>query len=444
MIYQNERKDIFSHGCYFRKKLWAVGLSMSILLSSVLTGCTLPGQKKVEEYIPPETTAGTQTEEPEQPGMSEEDATYASLEYLDTMSDEEKVGQLFTVNLESLDNTKGDYFEHRKITKKMKKSLEKYCVGGVILFSRNIWNRKQTKKLIRKLQKNSTTPLFIAVDEEGGDVARIGNNEKMKTTTFPTMEEIGETKDADYVYEMAATIGKQIYKLGFNVDFAPVADVKTSEMNSEIGTRSFGDDPDKVAEFVSAYVKGLESQNVCSTLKHFPGQGASSGDTHQGNVDLDSSISKLRKIDFVPFVSGMNAGADFVMVSHISVSRVTETSEPASMSKLIMTTILREELNFGGLIVTDAFDMASITEKYSAADAAVKSFDAGADIILMPEDLPKAYEAVLKKVQSGKITQKRLNDTVQRILKLKFKKGIMTLEDMETPTETPVPESSVK
>ena len=123
------------------------------------------------------------------------------------------------------------------------------------------------------------------------------------------------------------------------------------------------------------------------------------------------------------------AGADFVMVSHISVSRVTETSEPASVSKLIMTTILREELDYSGLIVTDAFDMACITDKYSAAEAAVKSFNAGADIILMPQDLPEAYDAILSKVKSGKITEKRLNDTVQRILKLKFQKGIMTLED---------------
>lgn len=417
----------------YGRRLCAAGLSISLFVSMVLTGCELPGRSHESDvYEPPvSTTDEAGTEEPEVIGMSDEDAAYASLEYLKLMSNEEKVGQLFTVNLEQLDDTKGDYYEHKKITKTMKENLQKYPVGGVILFSRNIWNRKQTKKLIRKLQKNAALPMFISVDEEGGDVARIGNNPKMKTDTFPTMEEIGRTEDADYVYYMASTIARQIGELGFNVDFAPVADVKTSEMNSEIGTRSFGGDPKKVAEFVSAYVKGLESENICSTLKHFPGQGSSSGDTHQGSVDIDSSISKLRKIDFVPFVSGIEAGADFVMVSHISVSRVTETSEPASVSKLIMTTILREELDYSGLIVTDAFDMACITDKYSAAEAAVKSFHAGADIILMPQDLPEAYDAILSKVESGKISEKRLNDTVQRILKLKFQKGIMTLEDTE-------------
>ena len=427
---EHERKDTWLQKIKYGKKLCAAGLSISLIVSTVLTGCELPGKShRNNVYVPPASTDAASTEEPDVIGMSDEDATYASLEYLDLMTDEEKVGQLFTVNLEQIDDTKGEYYEHKKITKTMKENLQKYPVGGVILFSRNIWNRKQTKKLIRKLQKNAAMPMFISVDEEGGDVARIGNNKKMKTDTFPTMEEIGKTQDADYVYYMASTIGSQIGELGFNVDFAPVADVKTSEMKIEIGTPSFGDDPKKVAEFVSAYVKGLESQNICSTLKHFPGQGSSSGDTHQGSVDIDSSISKLRKIDFVPFVSGIEAGADFVMVSHISVSRVTETSEPASVSKLIMTTILREELDYSGLIVTDAFDMACITDKYSAAEAAVKSFNAGADIILMPQDLPEAYDAILSKVKSGKITEKRLNDTVERILKLKFQKGIMTLED---------------
>jgi beta-N-acetylhexosaminidase len=236
---------------------------------------------------------------------------------------------------------------------------------------------------------------------------------------------------------MASTIGEQIGELGFNVDFAPVADVKTSELNQEIGSRSFGDDPEKVAKFVSAYVKGLESKDICATLKHFPGQGSASGDTHQGSVDIDSSIASLRKTDFVPFESGIEAGADFIMVSHISVSKVTETSEPASMSKLVMTTILREELDYKGLIITDAFDMASITKYYSAGEAATGAFEAGADIILMPQDLPEAYNAILDKVKSGDISEKRLNDTVQRILQLKYQKGIMSLTDTTKVSNSP-------
>lgn len=404
------------------------GIALCLTVGLLVTGCSLPVKKDTPSYTPSETPEQTGQE---QTGMSQEDAAYAAMDYLKTMTVEEKVGQLFVVNLELLDDSKGNFYEHQKITAKMKENLQKYHVGGVILFSRNIDRRKQTKKLIRRLQKNAETALFVSVDEEGGDVARIGNNEKMKTTKFPTMEEIGKNEDANYVYNMAATIGKEIGELGFNVDFAPVADVKTSELNREIGTRSFGDDPKKVSELVDAYVQGLKSQNIGTTLKHFPGQGSSSGDTHQGSVDIDSSIVGLRKTDFKPFKAGIESGADFIMVSHISVSKVTESSEPASMSDLIMTTILREELNFDGIIITDAFDMASITDNYSAGEAAYGSFKSGADIILMPQNMEEAYETVLEKVQKEEEMSKRLEDSVLRILQLKFEKGILTLEDLE-------------
>lgn len=408
------------------------GLAVCLSVCLILTGCSIPLKTKKPAYTPKASVESSQ----EPIGMSKEDASYAALDYLKNMSLKEKVGQLFVVNLELLDDTRGGFYEWKKITKQMKENLEKYHVGGVILFSRNIQKRKQTKKLIRRLQKNAGIPLFVTVDEEGGDVARIGNNEKMKTTTFPTMEEIGQQKDADYVYDMGVTIGQEIGELGFNVDFAPVADVKTSELNKEIGTRSFGDDPAKVSGMVDAFVKGIQSQNVCATLKHFPGQGSSNGDTHQGSVDIDSSISSLRKIDFKPFEAGIEAGADFIMVSHISVSKVTESSEPASMSDLIMTTILRDELRFDGLIVTDAFDMASITDNYTPGEAACGSFKAGADIIVMPQDLDEAYQSVMESIQDGVISEKRLDDSVLRILRLKFQRGIMDLEDLANAKDT--------
>ena len=266
----------------------------------------------------------------------------------------------------------------------------------------------------------------------------------MKTTKFPSAQEIGQTQTENDVYNMGITIAREIHKLGFNLDLAPVADVKTSDMNQEIGTRSFGDDPDKVAGMVSAFVTGMQEQNISSTLKHFPGQGSSQGDTHKGSVNIDSSINQMRKVDFVPFKAGIEAGADFVMVSHISVSKVTETSEPASMSELIMRTILRDELGFEGLVITDAFDMASITEDYSAGEAALKSLEAGADIVMMPQDLPEAFEAVENAVSSGEYDENLINDSVRRILAKKFQRGIMTLDDLtvakQLVIETPTPE----
>lgn len=420
----------------WKKRSLALGLAFCM----ALTGCNSPIVEEAPNYTPKITESAA----PEVEGMSREDAIYAAMDYMEDMTIEEKVGQLFVVNLELLDDSRGNFYEWQKITKLMKENLTKYHVGGVILFSRNISKRKQTKKLIRRLQKNAPIPLFVTVDEEGGEVARIANNPNMKTTTFPTMEEIGQEEDAEYAYNMGATIGEEIKELGFNVDFAPVADVRTSEMNREIGSRSFGDDEQKVSEMVDAFVKGIQSQNVSATLKHFPGQGSSQGDTHQGSVDIDSSISKLRKIDFKPFEVGIKAGADFVMVSHISVSKVTETSEPASMSDLIMTTILRDELGFEGVIVTDAFDMASITDNYTAGEAAYGSIKAGADMVVMPQSLDEAYTTIIEKIESGEMTEKRIDESVLRILSTKFQRGILTLEDLEAKQEEDVAEESVE
>lgn len=378
-------------------------------------------------YTPDESPEATATGE-QQKGLSREEAVEAAAGYMKNMTVEEKAGQLFIVNLELLDQKNGNYYEWRRFTKRMKKSLDKYHIGGVILFSRNIAGRKQTEKLVTKLQENSSIPLFISVDEEGGDVARIANNKKMGTTVFQTMEEIGRTKDASYVYNMGETIGSEISSLGFNVDFAPVADVKTSELNLEIGTRSFGGEPDKVAEFTSAFVKGIQKQNVSATLKHFPGQGSSSGDTHIESVNIDSSIASLRKNDFVPFEAGIAAGADFVMVSHISVSKVTETAQPASMSNLVMDTILRDELGFQGVIITDAMDMASITDNYTSAEAAYGAVSGGADIVLMPLDLEMAYNEIINRINNGSISKERLDASVLRILTVKFMRGIMPAE----------------
>lgn len=410
---------------YFIKTLY------SLLLCICITGCTL--QSEVEETDIPQKSPVTENTGIENAGMDYDKALEAAADYMENMTIEEKAGQLFIVNLELLDKSNGNYYEWKKFTKEMKKSIDKYHIGGVILFSRNIAGRKQTKRLINQLNKNSAIPLFITVDEEGGDVARIANNNKMGTTIFPSMEEIGKTKNTSYVYNMGKIIGSEIKELGFNVDFAPVADVKTSELNLEIGTRSFGGEPGKVADLVSAFVKGIQEQNVSATLKHFPGQGSSDGDTHIESVNIDSSITSLRKNDFVPFEAGIEAEADFVMVSHISVSKVTETSQPASMSDLIMETILRDELGFRGIIITDAMDMASITDNYTSAEAAYGALSGGADIVLMPLDLEMAYNEVVNRIKNGTISKERLDASVLRILAVKFMRGIMP-KDIENQT----------
>ena len=402
-------------------------LSMMVALSFGVIGCTVPLQPR-EVEVKDYTTSDVNSEEKQEEEsiiLDWEEALENAQKYLEEMTLEEKVGQLFIVNLEQLDHRKGNYYEFRKANKKMKEALERYHVGGVILFSRNINKPKQITKLTTDLQEASKIPLFITVDEEGGDVARIASNPKMKTTVFPSAEEIGKTQNSEYVYDMGKTIGTEIGNYGFNVNFAPVADVRTSELNEEIGNRSFGDDPENVSEFVSAFVQGLGKVNICSTLKHFPGQGSSEGDTHEESVDIDSGIATLRKTDFLPFKTGISAGADFIMVSHISVSKVTESSIPASMSDLMMQTILREELGFEKIIITDAFDMASVTDYYSTGVAAFKAIKAGADVVLEPENLSEAYAEIMTKVEEGVITEQRLDESVSRIIAVKLMHGIM-------------------
>lgn len=340
------------------------------------------------------------------------------------MTLEEKVAQMFIVSLEQLDTSQGSYYEFRKFTKKMRKKLKKNPPGGVIMFARNIEKREQVLELMANLQDNSKYPLFAAVDEEGGDVARIANNPNMGTTVFPPMQNVGAMGDTSYAQEVGETIGKEIAALGFNIDFAPVADVNTSVLNEEIGNRSFGQDADLVSDMVKSFVKGLQNTNVSATLKHFPGQGSSDGDTHHDAVNLDTDIEKLRKTDFKPFQAGLKQGADFVMVSHVSVSRVTGDTLPASMSDIVMDTILRLEFEFDGIIITDAMDMASITKQFTSEEAAVRAVTAGADIVLMPQDYKQAKDGLLKAVEDGLISEERINDSVLRILMVKVKRGM--------------------
>lgn len=389
---------------------------------------TVTEDQAVTEDAETEKPAVTEDAEPENQGEILTDSTQITglaKAIIENMTLEEKVGQMFIVNLESLDATQGTYYEHRTFTDEMLASLQEFPVGGVTLFSRNIETRSQTMKLNSDLQSNSRIPLWISVDEEGGDVARIANNPNMKMTQFPSMEVIGATEDAEYCYDMGTTIGNEISELGFNLDFAPVADVRTNENNTEIGNRSFGDDANLVASLSSSVVKGLQSTGVSATLKHFPGHGDAEGDTHQASVNIGSDINRLRTVDFVPFKTGIKAGADFIMISHISISRVAGNTTPASLSSLVMKDIVRNELEFKGVVITDAMDMKAITNNYTAGEAAVKAIKAGADVVLMPADFVEAYNTVVNAVLTEDISEARINESVQRILETKIKRGLI-------------------
>ena len=332
--------------------------------------------------------------------------------YYSEMSIENKVAGLFMVTPEAITGV-GTATQAGNGTQE---ALSQYAVGGLIYFGQNILDKEQITAMLANTASMSNYPIFLAVDEEGGDVSRVANS-KVEVTKVDDMASVGAGGDASLAAEAGETIGSYLKEIGFNVDFAPVADVAGED--SALGNRSFGSDPQMVGEMVASAVGGIEGMGVSACLKHFPGLGSTSEDTHDGRVEITKSIDEMRASDFVPFSAGIEAGADFVMVSHATAPALDEDNVPSSLSKKVITDILRGELGFEGVVITDALDMTAITDYYTPEEAAVMALEAGVDMLLMPEDFEKAYEAVLAAVQEGTISEERINESLNRIYRVK-------------------------
>lgn len=355
---------------------------------------------------------------PEDNEKPEKEADLAE-EILSGMSLSEKVYQMMFVTPEAITGI-GTAVQAGETTKK---AIQKHPVGGIIYFSKNFESREQTKTMIANTQSYSEIPLFISVDEEGGVVARLGSNKNMGTTKQPPMRTIGNTGNPEKAYEVGANLAKDLKPLGFNVDFAPVADVIVNEKNTEIGNRAFGTDPVLVSEMVKNAVKGLENNDVSATLKHFPGHGSTYVDSHTGYSASSRTLEELRSCEFLPFKAAIDA--DFIMVSHMTLVNATEEKVPSSLSKEVITDMLKDELGYEGIIITDAFNMGAITKQHTQGEAAVKAVNAGVDMILMPTDLVTTHSALVKAVESGELTEERIDESVRKILRLKIKKGLL-------------------
>ncbi len=304
-----------------------------------------------------------------------------------------------------------------------KEALDSYPVGGVVLFSENIQNEDQLRTMLANLQSYSKYPLFTGVDEEGGPlVARVANSGTIQVPTFPNMQEIGSTLEPEKAYEVGNTIGGYLKQLGFNVDFAPVADVAVNPENQVIGARSFGNDSNLVSQMVVREVEGMQEQNVSAVLKHFPGHGDTIEDSHEQAAISNKTIEELRETEFLPFQAGIQAGADMVMAGHISVPSITGDNTPASLSEQIITGCLRNELGYDGIVITDSMSMGAIVNYYDPAGSAVMVIQAGGDMILMPQDFLAARQAVLDAVNNHTITEERLDESLRRIYRKKLER----------------------
>ena len=388
---------------------------ISVLLAALLlTGCAaapIPTETtQPAETLPAETTVPRETTLPPDPM----DLLLAE------MTLEQKVGQLFIVAPEQLLPEVGML---TAVSGALGEALAQYPVGGIILFAGNIISPAQLEAFNQELRLSCEIPPFLAVDEEGGIVARLARNDAFDLPRYKSASAVAASGNTEDALEMGRTIGAYLRTYEFNLDFAPVADVNTNPSNPVIGTRAFSSDPDIASAMTEAFARGLRENGVIPTFKHFPGHGDTAQDSHSGLAVLYKTLEELRSCEFLPFLAA--SSADMVMVGHIALPNVTGDMTPATLSYQVVTEILKEELGFSGLVITDAMNMGAITKAYSSADATVAALLAGCHIILMPENLPEAFDAVLSALENGTLTADWLDATVRRILEFKQLHGIL-------------------
>lgn len=286
-------------------------------------------------------------------------------------------------------------------------------VGGLIFFQ---GNRENLVQCIDRFQKEASVPLLVGMDAEWGVSMRLSGEDR-----FPYNYTLGAANDPELTKKVGQLMGQECRDLGIHLNFAPVADVNSNPNNPVIGFRSFGENPKMVAEQVAAAVEGMESQGVMTSIKHFPGHGDTDVDSHLELPVVSNSLSHIDAIDFFPFRSGIRAGAGSVMIGHLNVPALDSTGTPTSLSKHVIQHYLRDQMGFRGLVVSDALGMKAVANKYGKTEVVVKAFTAGCDILLFPESVGDAIDAIEKRVNEGKISQEEIDERCRRVLLAKYK-----------------------
>jgi len=349
------------------------------------------------------------------------------------MTLEEKVGQLFVTYAygdRADTTTPADVAANQKVhgVSTPAQLVAKYHLGGVIYFawSNNVNNPQQIAGLSNGLQsvamdQRLPIPLLITTDQEQGVVVRVGP----PATQFPGNMALGATRSTASAATAARITGQELRALGINQNYAPVADVNVNARNPVIGVRSFSEDPALVSDMVAAQVYGYQEQgNVAATAKHFPGHGDTAVDSHTGLPVINHTREELDRIDLPPFQAAIERGIDSIMTAHIVVPALDDSGDPATLSKPIMTGVLRERLGYDGVVVTDALTMQGVRDGFGDDRIPVLALKAGVDQLLMPPSIDLAYNAVLDAVRTGELTEKRIDESVYRILRLKHYRGL--------------------
>ncbi|MBA2943010.1 beta-N-acetylhexosaminidase [Paenibacillus sp. CGMCC 1.16610] len=337
----------------------------------------------------------------------------------------EKIGQMLLCG-----------FEGTEATEQLKALIAEHHIGGVIYFARNVEQTGQVADLSEQLQQiaeqSDTLPLWVSIDQEGGMVARITEGValmpgQMALAAGAIGPKEGTKVAGDAAYEAAFISGKELRALGINLNFAPVLDVNNNPDNPVIGVRSFGESAELVAEFGQRSVQGFQDANVVATAKHFPGHGDTSVDSHLDLPTIKHKQERIRSLELVPFIQAIKGGVDAIMSSHIYFPAFESEKLPATLSKSVLTGLLREELGYEGVVMTDCMEMNAIAEHYGTVAASVMAIEAGADLVLISHRLDRqigAIDAIEQAVKEGRLSEARIDASVQRLLTLKERRGL--------------------
>lgn len=370
----------------------------------------VPAEETPEEEIVEEAVE-------EEPLPPEDPAAEQAAAYLATMTLEEKLWQLIFTTPDDLAQVDGATLAGETT----KNALEEMPVGGLCYFSGNLIDAEQTSTMLEGTKSFAKTPLFLATDEEGGVVSRLGGNEDMGVDKLEAAAVYG-AGDVLTLRQHTQTLAQQMTALGFNMDFAPVADVLLDPNNTEIGTRAYSDIAAVAGAMSATMAETLQQGGITACLKHFPGHGSTTTDSHEGTSVSTRTIEQLRSEEFLSFSVGIDKGVKFVMMSHLTNENLSPL--PSSLSPETVQ-LLRTDLGFEGIIITDSLKMGAIVHHYTAADAAVKAILAGCDMLLMPNSLEVAYDGLVNAILDGTLTEERIDESVLRILTVKYEMGIL-------------------
>ena len=332
-------------------------------------------------------------------------------ETLSKMTIDEKIGQMITI-----------YYSAPSMDQTLKKAIEEVRPGGFILFSENMTSFDGTLRLIKDIKELSSIPMFISIDQEGGIVQRLLSIKGVDVSNIPSMYDVGLKNDLSLTYEVGKLIAEELKVFGINMDYAPVIDVYSNPNNTVIGKRSFGTSTSVVSNQGLMLAKGLEDNGIIPVFKHFPGHGNTETDSHYDLPVVTKSKEELMNSDLIPFKDAIDNNASVIMVGHLAVPSITNDNTPASLSKTLITDFLKKELNYKGLVVTDALNMGALTKYYSKEEICGKAVEAGVDILLMPTSSRVCLKSVKDALNNKKITEDQINESVRKILTIKYEK----------------------